>query len=300
LGLKRRLHQKIGALERRSDKQYILERVHYYNKLPFLGTEMPSYHLKKLKGHRFNSALKSVYFFDTHEYTRWFDEDLHWQYLEGDITEVPRVPTIVKSRPVGQGNQYAVLLNLDKIRHFVFLKDDIPFKDKMNKSIFRLAITGKPHRIAFMEKYFGSGLCDAGTISRDPSIPPAWIKPRISLYDHLQYKFILAIEGNDVATNLKWIMSTNSIAVMPRPTYETWFMEGSLIPDFHYIEIKRDFSDLEERLQHYIDHPDKAEAIIANAHHYIKQFKDKKREDLISLLVLKKYFIQTGQLIDAP
>ena len=62
----------------------------------------------------------------------------------------------------------------------------------------------------------------------------------------------MALEGIDVASNLKWVMSSNSIAVMPRPTCETWFMEGTLIPDYHYIEIKPDFSDLEERLNQYI------------------------------------------------
>ncbi len=66
----------------------------------------------------------------------------------------------------------------------------------------------------------------------------------MSLYDHLHYRYIMALEGNDVATNLKWIMSSNSIAVMPRPTCETWFMEGRLIPNYHYIEIADDFHDL--------------------------------------------------------
>ena len=67
-------------------------------------------------------------------------------------------------------------------------------------------------------------------------------------------------------------------------------MEGKLIPNYHYIEVKEDFSDLEERLQYYIDHPDEAEAIIRHAHKYVDQFRDKERESLISLLVLKKYF----------
>jgi hypothetical protein len=47
---------------------------------------------------------------------------------------------------------------------------------------------------------------------------------------------------------------------------------------------------LEERLQYYIDHLDEAEAIIQHAHEYVDQFRDKERENLISLLVLKKYF----------
>lgn len=288
----KKLIKTLASFENREDKSYINKRVDYYNKLDLTGTPLV---FKCIGAHKYKRQLKSVYFFDTYEYTRWFSDKLKWNYLEGDITKVPEVPSIVKSRPIGGDNKNSVLLNLDKIRHFVFLKDDIAFADKLNKAIFRLAIYNKPHRIDFMKKYFGSSICDAGTISKQSSIPLEWIKEEISLYDHLKYKFILAIEGNDVATNLKWIMSTNSIAVMPKPTFETWFMEGKLIPDYHYIEIKSDYSDLEDRLNYFITHTDKAEAIIANAHRYISQFKDKKREKLISLLVLQKYFVMTGQ-----
>lgn len=117
-----------------------------------------------------------------------------------------------------------------------------------------------------------------------------------TLWEHLKYKFVLALEGNDVASNLKWVMSSNSVAVMPRPEYETWFMEGELIPNYHYIEIKSDYSDLEERLNYYIVHEDEALQIIQHAHEYVAQFKNKKREKLISLLVLQKYFQMTGQV----
>ena len=106
----------------------------------------------------------------------------------------------------------------------------------------------------------------------------------------------MAIEGNDVASNLKWIMSSQSIAVMPRPKYETWFMEGTLIPNHHYIEIKDDFSDLIERVNFYEQNPELAKNIIKNANEYVKQFKDKKREKLLGILVMKKYFEKTGQL----
>jgi hypothetical protein len=120
----------------------------------------------------------------------------------------------------------------------------------------------------------------------------------MSLYNHLAYRYNITIEGNDVASNLKWVMSSNSIAVTPKLRRETWFMEGTLIPNYHYIEVKEDFSDLEERLTYYIDHPDEAEAIICHAHEYVKQFFDTKREKLISLLVLKKYFeITNGSII---
>lgn len=92
-------------------------------------------------------------------------------------------------------------------------------------------------------------------------------------------------------------MSSNSLAVMPVPTYETWFMEGTLLPDYHYVAIKDDYSDLEEKLRYYMEHEDEALAIIEHAHQYIVPFKNKRQEKLISLLVLKKYFEQTGQTI---
>ena len=41
---------------------------------------------------------------------------------------------------------------------------------------------------------------------------------------------------------------------------------------------------------------DKAEEIIRNAHEFVRQFQDKKRETLISLLVLEKYFRLSGQI----
>ena len=100
--------------------------------------------------------MKSVYFFDTYEFTRWFDDRLLWDYVPGDNTTVPDRPCIGKSRPIAGDNANLVLLNLDKVRHFVFLKDDIPFRAKRDKAIFQLDINYKPHRRRFMERYFGS------------------------------------------------------------------------------------------------------------------------------------------------
>ncbi len=85
-------------------------------------------------------------------------------------------------------------------------------------------------------------------------------------------------------------MSSNSIAVMPKPKYETWFMEGTLIPDYHYIQVKDDFSDLIEKVSYYNNNPEAAKQLIKNANDFVAQFKDKKREKLLSLLVLKRYF----------
>ena len=128
------------------------------------------------------------------------------------------------------------------------------------------------------------------------NLNPKWKVNRMTIKEQLDYKFILCLEGNDVATNLKWVMSSSSIAVMPKPKYETWFMEGLLIPDKHFISIQDDFSDLDEKLNFYIKNPKKAEDIIQNAHEFVTQFKNKKIEDLVALMVLNKYFMKTNQM----
>ena len=46
------------------------------------------------------------------------------------------------------------------------------------------------------------------------NLNPKWIKNRMTINEQLQYKFILCFEGNDVASNLKWVMSSNSIAII--------------------------------------------------------------------------------------
>ncbi len=290
MGLGPRLPDLSAELARRPDREYILARVDYYNKLMEalpLPSDAPQLGDFRLKGH------SSVYFFDAFEFTRYFDRELRWEYLFGDVTHVPAHPTIVKSRPIAGENAHSVILKLEKNRHFTFLDDKISFREKADRAIFRGDINGKPHRVRFLERYYGHPRVDTGVIGPIDGHPTEWARRPITLWDHLKYRYILAIEGNDVASNLKWIMSSNSLAVMPRPTYETWFMEGTLRPGVHYVEIAPDYADLIEKMDHYSSHPAEAEEIVKNAHEYVAQFQDKKREKLISLLVLEKYFSST-------
>jgi hypothetical protein len=233
-----------------------------------------------------------AYYFDTREYLRYFNPSLSIKYAFGDVTTVPGEPSIVKSRPLTQNNTNSVVLKLDKNRHFAFASDHKNFITKKNMLVGR-AVVKQPHRIAFYEKYFNHPLCNLGQTNRSKNLH--WIKERLTIDEHLDYKFILCLEGNDVATNLKWVMSSNSLAIMPKPKFETWYMEGRLIPNHHYVEIKEDYSDLEERLQYYITHTDEALQIIKNANAYVEQFKNKRVEDLVSLCVLEKYFFFTNQ-----
>lgn len=286
----KKLEKRLNHLSEQ-EKEYIFRRVDYYNKLDE-SVELPksAVYLSDFKLKNY----KKTYFFDTYQYTRYYPSDYKICPLFGDITFVPDYPSLTKSRPILENNINSILLKLNKPRHYIFVNDKTCFSDKKNRLVSR-SKARQEHRIRFLEKYSDHPLCDIGQVNTDMNIQ--FLKNRLTIEEQLKYKFILCLEGNDVASNLKWVMSSNSIAVMTKPKYESWFMEGTLIPDYHYILIKDDYSDLEERLTYYINNTQEALQIIKNAHEYVAQFKNEKQEDLISLLVLKKYFEKTNQII---
>jgi len=272
------------------DIEYIQKRLNYYCKLE--NCKPPFNFQIQLSEFKIPPKIRA-YYFDSYEYTRFFNKNLRATFLPGDIIYVPDFPTIVKSRPISDLNANSVILNLDKIRHFIFVSDKTQFADKKDMLVGRGAVT-QSHRKRFLELYFNHPLCNIGQVNHD-NREDKYLVEKMTIDEQLDYKFILSLEGNDVATNLKWIMSSSSLAVMPRPKYETWFMEGTLVPNYHYILIKDDYSDLEERLKYYIKNTAEAREIVRNANEYVNQFRNKKREDVISLLVLDKYFRKTGQ-----
>jgi hypothetical protein len=77
----------------------------------------------------------------------------------------------------------------------------------------------------------------------------------------MEYKAILVLEGNDVASGLKWALFSQSVVLMPNPTRMTWAMESLLQPWVHYVPIDSDMSNVEERMQWIIDNDKEAQKI---------------------------------------
>ena len=294
---RRRLPGLTASVDDRPDRADILARAEYCCKLrsapvpPELGPEA-----LRIRDFRL-PWKKQVYYFDAREVLRFFDPELRFRFLPGDRTCVPDTPALIKSRPIApdDSNANAVLLKLNKVRHFVFADDPLPFARKSDTLVFRGNVyVEQPHRVLFFEKHFGAPSIDAGDTAKRPC-RAEWAAPRMTIAEQLRHKFILSLEGNDVASNLKWIFSSNSIAVMPRPRFETWFQEGLLVPGVHYIEVARDYSDVQERLAHYRSRPDLCEQINAAEHAWINRFRDPVRELLVSLKVLERYFSITNE-----
>lgn len=297
--LQRLLPHELAKIDRRPDREEIIKRADYCCRLtPETLFDHDTFMEKSVELRHQQMTGQKVYYLDSMRYARWFPQNLRWILEPGDVDYAVPLPSIVKSRPIAGDNSCSVMMRLDQVRHFIFVNDKLNFDDKKDACIFRgrmaqhsgIGTTVKKARYNFVSKFYGNPMCDVGVIDKKF---PQWYSEKLTIGEQLRYKFVMAIEGNDVASNLKWIMSSNSIAVMPHPTYETWFMEGTLQPGVHYIEVKPDYSDLIDKLNYYIAHPDEAQHIIDNAHAYVDRFRDAERERLVSLLVLAKYFNAT-------
>ncbi|MFC6445259.1 glycosyl transferase family 90 [Shinella zoogloeoides] len=277
----------LRAVDSSAEREDLFARVNYYNKLTPGIADMPGVPLGKV------DRSKSRYFIDLQEYLKYFPQSLRVDYCFGDVTWVPEVPSVVKSRPVAGENRNSVVLNLDKLRHFQVQRDAHPWSSKLPRAVWRGSLNN-PLRAALVARHRDSRFADVGHIGAAHDGIAA--KPFLSPADQLAYRYILSIEGCDVATNLKWIMASGSLCLMPKSRYETWFMEGRLQPGRHFIEVRDDFADLEEKIDMLESTPALAAEVVHNANRYVATFRSRARERLTSLLVLQKYFEATGQL----
>ena len=353
-----RLDSKINQIFRVYEKDYdrLKARVNFYNKLqapfspPSSHDDLPEERVLKRDYHRFSrlaslklarpnlAALKdnsakygSVYYFDSEEWLHYFPPNLRFSFLYNDVDCLLNFPAIVKSRPIDALNATSVLLQLEKHRHFRFVKDARSFESKKDFLVFRGAVY-QPHRLRFFCKHFNNPRCDLGHVGRVDSNMSAdsknlarleallgvkdwqnaglkegvtnlhalWQRPKLSIDEQLEYKFLLSLEGYDVASNLKWALSSNSLCMLSKPEIETWFMESNLEAGVHYAEISPDYENVLEVMDYYLSHPAAAKAIIANANAYCAQFFDSDFEGALNLLVLRKFFYLSGQIAISP
>lgn len=190
---------------------------------------------------------------------------------------------------------------------------DIPWDKKKDQSIWRGALTGKVERANRMSPeevcskllrcqmvmtYANSSLVDAAlttTADRIPEIVSGVpvTKPPLSELEMLHYKAIISLEGNDVSSGLKWNLLSNSVVLMPPPTFTSWAMEELLEPWVHYVPLHHNLSDVEEKTQWVMTHSDEAEKIAQRATLFIYDMffhPDAQAEDeLIEKEIIRRY-----------
>lgn len=223
-----------------------------------------------------------------------------YQLVLGDSITPSPSPTFHKARKV-EGCGLDVIVPMQRDRHFGRIRHvaevDQPFDRKVGKVVWRGATTGRFQGASLSSRYYVYERFAA--ISAVPDLDIGFsevtgamafleatgfgpvercIKPALSMEEQLQYKYLLSLEGNDAASGLKWMLASNSVVLMPRPTILTWACETLLVPGVHYVEVKHDLSNLEEVYAWCERNQAQCREISRNARAFILPFADKPRE----------------------
>ena len=234
-----------------------------------------------------------TYFLDLHEHLRSFHPELRFHYLFGDDIRPQAAPTLAKARWISEDDRNPVLLKLNRVRHFRFVRDPWTWEQKRPYVVWRGKVN-KPHRLEMLRALSDHPRCDVGHVGGKLAEPEHG-RGFLSIREQLRSRYVLVVEGNDVATSLKWAMASRSLCLMVPPKRESWFLESWLVPGEQFVPLAEDYSNLDEVIDHYESHPDEAREIVANAHQHVARFSDPRRERAIALLVLDRYFRCTGQ-----
>jgi hypothetical protein len=234
-------------------------------------------------------------------------DNLKFNFDPYDNSESMGIPTFVKSRNK-QNASKSILLPLEDLYipsyYISILNDDMSFNKKKKNCVWRGCNSGqffiknnnKGSRESLVLKYGKHPLYNIGLSYANYKCNSNinyniedYVKRTLSIKEQLEYMFIISVEGNDFATNLSWIMLSNSVPLMPVPYVETWKMESNLIPYVHYVPLNNDCSDLDEKMDWCLNNIHKCEEIAFMSKLYVLQFFDKEKEEHIIKHIIEVY-----------
>lgn len=211
---------------------------------------------------------------------------LYVPVLAGDNPAALPVPTLAKSAAVelpedpakgpGRAN-WAVLAPLDVGRHYGPVAAALraarrvpPWHARRPVVVWRgTGRTGQQpdrwDRLALVSRWATAGhpAVDVGLTSVQRPEHRQYLKRHLRLSQQLHYKYLLAVEGNDVPSSMVWMLWVDALVLMVPPRVQSghcW--EGLLVPWRHYLPLAPDYEDLAEKVAWAEAHPAACHAMI--------------------------------------
>ncbi|MCH9631585.1 MAG: hypothetical protein S4CHLAM37_16090 [Chlamydiia bacterium] len=115
------------------------------------------------------------------------------------------------------------------------------------------------------------------------------LSEKVSVYDHLRYKFLLDIDGHSCTySRLYWLLLSNSVCLKQVTDNEQWYY-GALKPYTHYIPLESDLSDLKDKIAWAIQNPGKCKMIANTGTKFAREHLQKEDVYLYVYLLLNEY-----------
>ena len=126
----------------------------------------------------------------------------------------------------------------------------------------------------------------------------ALVKSSMHIKQMLKYKYIISVEGNDVATNLKWALASNSVVLMPPPTRESFILEGLLQPWVHYVPLQHNMEDLIAKIDYCERNVSHCRQISKASTQYMQAFSSRGKLFHLGARVYEKHFEKLAMRIE--
>ncbi|KAL4984257.1 glycosyl transferase family 90-domain-containing protein [Aspergillus falconensis] len=171
----------------------------------------------------------------------------------------------------------------DVRRRISTAEEGLEFSGKKKQILWRGTVSANPEiRKGLLDAARGKSWASVKEISWDDShshpYPHSKSNPTdidtLPIEDHCTYAFLAHTEGRSYSGRGKYLLNCNSVFI----THQLFWLEAhhsafvSSGPDANYVEVERDWSDLERRVEFLLDNPQTAERLAENS---VKTFRDR-------------------------
>ncbi|KAL4980921.1 glycosyl transferase family 90-domain-containing protein [Aspergillus desertorum] len=194
----------------------------------------------------------------------------------------------------------------DVRRRISAVEEGLVFSGKKKQVLWRGSVSANPEiRNGLLDAARGKSWASMKEISWDnshsqPQPHSKSVQADIDILpieDHCNYAFLAHTEGRSYSGRGKYLLNCNSVFITHKLTWleahHSAFVSSG--PDANYVEVERDWSDLERKVEFLLDNPQTAERLAENS---VKTFRDRyltpAAESCFWRELVKKYGVVSG------
>ncbi|KAF1954587.1 hypothetical protein CC80DRAFT_526673 [Byssothecium circinans] len=154
--------------------------------------------------------------------------------------------------------------------------NEVEWEKKIPKALWRGAVKTNKVRSSLMKVTRGKPWADVGEVKwkNRTDVAAGSAGSALSMVDHCGYQFLMHTEGRSYSGRGKYLLNCESITIMHK---SEWIEPHQSVlvhsgPEQNFIQVERDFSDLESQVQQMLNNPERAKII---AHNSAKTFRDR-------------------------
>jgi hypothetical protein len=114
-----------------------------------------------------------------------------------------------------------------------------------------------------------------------------------------KYAMTAHTEGGSYSGRLKFLLNCDSLTIIHDLAWRTYFVHLLVDdgPGQNFVAVERDFSDLEEKVEYFLEHPEEAETIVGNA---VATFRDRYLAPAAQSCYIRKLIQGYSTVADTP